>query len=154
MFFHAHTHDELIHLRRLLRPARRKPGLLIIDSLPLTLALLKVELQPQGVAIWLASDGAEAQRLFRCHFPEIDLVLFDPRTRGLGGIEVLQRFRQLNPEVRFAVLAAESVELSEQEIAALDGAPILRKPISAGRVAEVVRPMLSHERLTATPVRT
>lgn len=42
-----------------------RPGVLILDDLPLSLALLKLELQPHGFAVWLASDAADAVHLFR-----------------------------------------------------------------------------------------
>src|SRR5579862_3441215 len=53
-----------------------------------------------------ASSGEEAIRMFRVHDPA--LVLLDVAMPGLGGIETLERIKQIKPEVSVIMLSAQS----------------------------------------------
>src|SRR5579884_434160 len=53
-----------------------------------------------------ASSGEEAIRMFRVHDPA--LVLLDVAMPGMGGIETLERIKQIKPEVSVIMLSAQS----------------------------------------------
>lgn len=117
----------------------RRPGVLIVDDLPLSLALLKLELQPHGYAIWLAPDAAEAFELFCAHYLDIDFVLLDVHLPGNQGSTLLERFRVLNPAVRFGFLSASNSQFTRNDLRLLDQGPIINKPYSPAVVAQVLR---------------
>jgi DNA-binding response OmpR family regulator len=113
-----------------------------VDATPLSLALLKVELQPHGLAVWLASEADEALRLFRCRYLDIDLVVLDLDLPRLQGLDLLERFRQLNPEVAFCFLTTHAEHWTDDQRQRLGKGAVIRKPFVPATAAGVVREVL------------
>jgi two-component system cell cycle sensor histidine kinase/response regulator CckA len=74
--------------------------ILLVEDEETLLNLLQTLLEENGYRVLLARDGMEAVDLFRHHRPDISLVLSDMGLPKLGGWEVLQRMKELDPNVK------------------------------------------------------
>src|SRR5882757_6361433 len=80
--------------------------ILCVDDHPIVLDGLNgvLSLQKDFEVIGLATDGEQALALFQKQYP--DVVLIDLRLRNETGLSVMQRMRDLRPEVRIVVLTS------------------------------------------------
>src|SRR5262245_7085241 len=84
---------------RLRWPRQRNSRILIADNMGLTLALLRIELEPRGFSVWVATDGAHARDVYRENHELIDLVLLDVELPLLDGPQTLAALQAINPRV-------------------------------------------------------
>jgi CheY-like chemotaxis protein len=124
-------------------PSRaRPPGVLIADGLALILALLKVELEGLGFAVWTASSGDEALDRFRRSRPAIDLVLLDVRLPGPGAPGVLEGLQAIDPGVRICFMTGDPGAAGD-DLLARGALAVFRKPFRAADVARAVRSLVA-----------
>lgn len=116
------------------RQAVRK--LLAIDDEPDMLGLMRDVLGPEGYRVLGAASGDEGVRLNAAEDP--DLIILDLRMPGMGGIEVLRRIRQEDPEVRVIILTGYGDPDSIRDAADLDVSEYLSKPFENSRLVGVV----------------
>jgi DNA-binding NarL/FixJ family response regulator len=77
---------------------------LIVDDHPIVRAGLKRLLAGEGgIALSEAADGKEA--LARCREDRPDLVILDLNLPGIGGLELIRRFRLEDPDLRILVIS-------------------------------------------------
>jgi CheY-like chemotaxis protein len=100
----------------------------VVDDDVLIRTLLHVALCRQGLAVWVAADGAEALRLYRQHRVKIDLVLLDVNMPGLDGPQTLELLRAENPSLRACLMSGARDHYSEAELAALGVTCFFAKP--------------------------
>ncbi|MFO7537922.1 MAG: response regulator [Chloroflexota bacterium] len=73
--------------------------LVVDDEQPVREAISDI-LEDQGMQLLMAADGQTAIQLLQEYSEEIDLVLLDLSMPGMGGEEVLQEMRKINPTIR------------------------------------------------------
>jgi two-component system cell cycle sensor histidine kinase/response regulator CckA len=73
---------------------------LLVEDEETLLTLLQTLLEENGYRVLLARDGVEAVDLFTHHRSEISIVLSDMGLPKLGGWEVLQKMKELEPKVK------------------------------------------------------
>ncbi len=78
---------------------------LLVEDEEMLLDLLAGLLQSQGYNVLTAKDGQEGLEIFTAHANEISLVLSDMGLPRLGGWEMFQKMKEVNPNVR-AILAS------------------------------------------------
>ena len=114
-------------------PASSRPGailnLLVVDDDRETRMALRqyLEAAAKGIAIELASYGAEAMR--KMESAPVDVLLTDDDMPGMRGTQLVAWARQRHPEVRCLVMSAEVDEGFQQQSAAL-GIRVFRKPFT------------------------
>jgi two-component system chemotaxis response regulator CheY len=97
-------------------------------------------LESEGFEVVEADDGMVA--LERYFLEKPDLVLLDLVMKGMYGLEVLTKLRELDPAARVIVVSAD-VQHSSHQLAVEAGANgFLNKPVDAQRVLQVVRNVL------------
>jgi two-component system chemotaxis response regulator CheY len=110
--------------------------ILIVDDSALSRRTLRAMLESAGFAVDEASDGAQA--LERYFLNPHDLVLLDIVMERLSGLEVLAKFRELNPDVR-VLMATADIQSSTRDQAREAGAVgIINKPFTKDRLVASV----------------
>ncbi|MCO4745622.1 MAG: response regulator transcription factor [Proteobacteria bacterium] len=141
------THLWTVAPSRPLRYARAVAHrILIVEDDPAILRGLEMNLQVEGYATEVASDGAEALRI--AEERPVDLVVLDVMIPKVNGFEVCSALRRRGSEVKIIILSAKATEFDK--IMGLDqGADdYVTKPFALG---ELLARIKAHLRRLATP---
>ena len=107
---------------------------LIVDDSALTRRSLRQILEAAEYEVMEAENGLDA--LERYFLDKPDVVLLDLVMRGMYGLEVLQKLRELDPQARIVVVSAD-IQTSSQDLAGEAGATaFINKPFDR---AEILR---------------
>jgi len=99
---------------------------LIVDDSALTRRSLRQILETAGCDVVEAEDGLVA--LERYFLDKPDVVMLDLVMRGMYGLDVLQKIRELDPRARIIVVSAD-IQTSSQDLAGEAGAAgFINKP--------------------------
>lgn len=99
---------------------------LIVDDSALTRRSLRQILETAGYEVVEAENGLDA--LERYFLDKPDVVLLDLVMRGMYGLDVLQKIRELDPSARIVVVSAD-IQTSSQDLAGEAGAAaFINKP--------------------------
>jgi two-component system, chemotaxis family, chemotaxis protein CheY len=99
---------------------------LIVDDSALTRRSLRQILETAGCEVVEAENGLDA--LERYFLDKPDVVLLDLVMRGMYGLDVLQKIRELDPRARIVVVSAD-IQTSSQDLAGEAGAAaFINKP--------------------------
>jgi two-component system chemotaxis response regulator CheY len=99
---------------------------LIVDDSALTRRSLRQILETVGCEVVEAENGLDA--LERYFLDKPDVVMLDLVMRGMYGLEVLQKIRELDPRARIVVVSAD-IQTSSQDLAGEAGAAgFINKP--------------------------
>jgi two-component system chemotaxis response regulator CheY len=105
---------------------------LVVDDSALTRRSLRHILEGAGCEVAEAEDGLAALERYFVERP--DVVFLDLVMRGMYGLEVLQKLREMDPEARIVVLSAD-VQTSSHSLAAEAGAKaFLNKPFEKAEI--------------------
>lgn len=120
-----------------------EPGtVLVMDDEPAVRMLVARAAEKLGCTVLQAQNGQEALDRFRAERDArrtIHLVLLDLTVRGgFGGVETLQRIRQLDPRVRAVVMSGYSNDKTLQDYALYGFQDVLRKPFDVAELAAVM----------------
>jgi two-component system, chemotaxis family, chemotaxis protein CheY len=109
-----------------------KTKVLIVDDSALTRRSLRHILETAGCDVVEAEDGLSA--LERYFLEKPDVVLLDLVMRGMYGLEVLQKLRELDAQARIIVVSAD-IQTSSQELAERAGAKaFINKPFEKAEI--------------------
>ena len=100
-------------------------------------------LEEMGHTVEEAKDGAEA--IERYFLNRHDLVVLDMVMEGMYGLEVLMKFKQLNPDIRVVVVTADIQDSTRAEARAAGAAALVNKPIARPEMERVVNSVLKGE---------
>jgi two-component system, chemotaxis family, chemotaxis protein CheY len=99
---------------------------LIVDDSAMTRRSLRQILETAGHQVLEAENGLDA--LERYFLEKPDVVLLDLVMRGMYGLDVLQKIRELDPRARIVVVSAD-IQTSSQDLAGEAGAAaFINKP--------------------------
>ena len=94
-------------------------------------------LEAAGYEVLEAEDGMSALEQYFVHKPAI--VLLDLVMKGMYGLDVLARLREMDPAVRVVVLSAD-IQTSSRELVQIGGGvDFLTKPIQAADLISAVQ---------------
>jgi two-component system chemotaxis response regulator CheY len=106
-----------------------KGKILIVDDSALARRNLRQILEPEGYVVVEAEDGLVA--LERYFLEKPDVVLLDLVMKGMYGLEVLRKLREMDPDVCVLVVSAD-VQSSSHDLADEAGAKgFVSKPFNA-----------------------
>lgn len=101
-----------------------------VSTLAERLGLRKIQAQT-------ASNGSDALHLIESDPPQV--VVLDVMMPGLGGIEVLQRIRELHPEIQVILLTGHGCNMTEVEGVRQGAFDCLAKPVNIQELIEKIR---------------
>jgi two-component system chemotaxis response regulator CheY len=114
--------------------------ILIVDDSGLARRRARAILESGGFEVIEAEDGMAALESYFVQKP--DVVLLDLVMKGMYGLEVLERLREMDPHARVIVVSAD-VQTSSHELVSQGGAAgFLVKPVDANEVLTLVRATL------------
>ena len=113
---------------------------LIVDDSSLARRRARGILESAGYDVVEAEDGMTA--LERYFVDKPDIVLLDLVMRGMYGLEVLSKLRELDPEVRVIVVSADVQTSSRDLVAGAGAAGFLVKPLDEAAALDLVRTTL------------
>ena len=117
--------------------------ILIVDDSGLARRRARAILESGGFDVVEAEDGMAALETYFVAKP--DIVLLDLVMKGMYGLEVLARLREMDPGVKVIVVSAD-VQTSSHELVAQGGAAgFLVKPVDANEVLTLVRSTLGEQ---------
>ena len=119
--------------------------LLVVEDELMLLDLLKMLFEDEGYTVLTAMDGEQAINVFQAYRDSIALVLSDMGLPRLGGWEVFQRLREMNPNVQ-VILASGFVDAAVREDMMKRGAAdVLQKPYVPQLILDLVRKTLDSQ---------
>ncbi|HTX71797.1 MAG TPA: response regulator, partial [Rectinemataceae bacterium] len=95
------------------------------------------ELDPRLECVGSAVDGEEAIELVECHMP--DILVTDIKMPVLGGLELVERIRRTNPDLRIVIISGYSEFEYARRAIELDVDEYLLKPIDLESLRETLR---------------
>jgi two-component system response regulator YesN len=88
-----------------------------------------MELDPSFVCVATAADGEEAAELVERHLP--DLLITDIKMPELTGVELIERVRRTNPDIRILIVSGYSEFEYARRAIELDVDEYILKPVNA-----------------------
>jgi len=117
--------------------------ILVVDDSSLARRSIRQVLEEMGHHVEEARDGAQA--LERYFLNQHDVVVLDMVMEGMYGLEVLMKFKQLNPDVRVIVVTADIQDSTRAEVRAAGAAALVNKPVVRAELERVVNSTLKGE---------
>jgi two-component system, OmpR family, response regulator len=140
------TTTSLVLDRRTDGPLDRRPRLLAVDDEPSLAQLMRIWFGPLGWEVATASSGPEG--VARAAEQGPDVVVLDVMLPGYGGLEVLRRLRERDPDV-VVVLSTARDSAEDREAGLAAGADdYLVKPYSLSVLEQRLRELLARRRRT------
>lgn len=95
-------------------------------------------LQRQGYSVMVAEDGAKGVEAFREDAGNIDLVVLDSNMPVMGGLEAMQKIREIRPDTKVIISTGQSEETAKSF---LDFGAIgyITKPYSLSHFSQKIR---------------
>jgi two-component system, chemotaxis family, chemotaxis protein CheY len=113
---------------------------LLVDDSALARRNLRHILSTAGCDVIEANDGMAALESYYVEKP--DVVFLDLVMRGMYGLEVLQKLRELDPHARVVIVTAD-VQTSSHQLAAASGAgAFITKPVDASDVLQALNTVM------------
>lgn len=117
--------------------------ILIVDDSAYARRIVRSTLEKAGHTVQEAATGMSAIEAYFLDRP--DVVLLDLTMEDMGGLEVLERLSNVDPDVRVIVISAD-VQSSTEGLAKNAGAlGFLGKPASAAIIVQAVQTALAGE---------
>lgn len=113
-------------------------GILIVDDEPCMCGVLKIAMQQQGFAAWVAASGRDAVKLYRRHGAAIDVVLMDVCMPGLDGPQTLALLQEFDDQVCCCFMSGGFARYSDWQLSNLSSCVVLRKPFPLAGVGEML----------------
>ena len=120
-------------------------SLLIVDDEHNIRLTLSRALETLKVDIDTAANGEEA--LAKLKEKEFTLILLDLRMPGMTGMEVLQKLREIRPDIRVIIMTAYGTIESAVEAMKLGAVDFIQKPFVPAEIRELVSRVMDRGKL-------
>jgi two-component system chemotaxis response regulator CheY len=121
-----------------------KAKILVVDDSGLARRRARAILEGAGFDVVEAEDGMAA--LERYFVAKPDIVLLDLVMKGMYGLDVLAKLRELDPSARVIVVSADVQTSSHDMVAEAGGTGFLIKPLDADAVLSLIASTLTEAR--------
>jgi two-component system, chemotaxis family, chemotaxis protein CheY len=118
-----------------------KGKILIVDDSSLARRTCRQMLEAEGYEVLEATDGLTA--LERYYLERPDIVLLDLVMKGMYGLEVLEKLRELNPDVKVIVVSADVQTSSHELVERAGGKAFVNKPFDRRELIGAVETALA-----------
>ena len=115
---------------------------LVVDDEPMILDVTREMLEGLGYRALVAQGGADALEVYRADHGRIDLVILDMIMPGMGGGELLDRMKAVNPGVRVILSSGYSINGEAKAILARGARLFLQKPFRLDDLSQKIREAL------------
>lgn len=116
---------------------------MIVDDSNFTRRTHRRILESAGHDVLEADTGMAAIESYAMNRP--DLVLLDLTMADMGGLEVLKKLREINPEARVVVISADVQRSTATLVAASGALRFLGKPVAPAELLDTVRELLQDQ---------
>ena len=116
------------------------PKVLLVDDSGLARRGTRRVLEEAGYTVFEAEDGLSALEQFSIDRP--DVVLLDLVMKGMYGLDVLAKLRELDPAARVIVVSADIQTSSRDMVQAAGASGFINKPAAPGQVVAMVEQVL------------
>jgi two-component system chemotaxis response regulator CheY len=113
---------------------------LLVDDSGLARRSTRRILEEAGYQVVEAEDGLSALERFVVDKP--DIVLLDLVMKGMYGLDVLEKLRELDPVARVIVLSADVQTSSRDLVQAAGASGFINKPAAPGQVVQMIERVL------------
>ena len=113
---------------------------LLVDDSGLARRSTRRLLEQAGFEVVEAEDGLSALERFAVDKP--DVVLLDLVMKGMYGLDVLDKLRELDPAARVIVLSADVQTSSRDMVQAAGASGFINKPAPAGQIVGMIEQVL------------
>jgi len=114
---------------------------LVVDDSGFARRMLRRMLEEGGFRVEEANGGPEAMQKYQVAKP--DVVLLDIVMGEMGGFEVLEKLRQLDPKVAVVMATADIQTMTKDEAMVAGAAGLINKPFKPEEVLHEVRRVTS-----------
>jgi two-component system chemotaxis response regulator CheY len=112
------------------------PKVLLVDDSGLARRSTRRILEGAGYQVVEAEDGMAAIEQYFVEKP--DVVMLDLVMKGMYGLEVLSKLREMDPDARVVVLSADIQTSSRELVQAAGASGFLSKPADPGQMLDMV----------------
>ena len=117
-----------------------KHKLLLVDDSGLARRSMRAILEEDGFDVVEAEDGMVALEKYFVEKP--DVVMLDLVMKGMYGLDVLAKLRELDPAARVIVVSADVQSSSQEMVQAAGASGFINKPIDRAHLIQAVRSVL------------
>jgi CheY-like chemotaxis protein len=120
---------------------KNAPLIYVVDDEPMLLELASVILEPNGYNIKTFRDPEVALQTFSSAKPRPDLIVTDYAMHTMNGMQLIERFRKLAPDVKILLVSGT---VGEEIFLSAPTRPdqFLAKPYQAHALTEAVKSLL------------
>jgi two-component system chemotaxis response regulator CheY len=118
--------------------------ILVVDDSSLARRTMRQYLEEMGHTVEEAVDGAQA--LERYFLNRHDLIVLDMVMKGMYGVEVLAKLREINPEVLVIVATADIQKSTQEQVDAAGSSGFINKPVNREEFSRLVSKLLAERK--------
>jgi two-component system nitrogen regulation response regulator GlnG len=122
--------------------------ILVVDDEPKICAVLSAFLKTRGYQVVSTSSGQEAVTAMLCERP--DVVLLDIRMPEMGGMELFQHIRVLDPKARIIMITGDGDEERAKQFLAMGAVEFIAKPFDLAHLDQAVAALVTERRMEAS----
>jgi CheY-like chemotaxis protein len=123
--------------------AKGQGRLLLVDDERMILDVGSAMLKKLGYSVHTAGSGEEALHIYEKQGPTIDLVILDMVMPGMGGGDIFDRLKAIDPAVKVLLSSGYSLNGKASEIIDRGCAGFIQKPFNLAQLSEKVAAVLS-----------
>ena len=124
------------------RPVRGTETLLLVEDQDTVRVAGQMMLERLGYTVLTAANGREALEVYRARRDAISLVLTDMVMPEMGGPELYEALRQVNPFVRLLMMSGYSLKQDLADLRRKGMRGFVQKPLEMGQLSRAVRKAL------------
>ena len=125
--------------------------ILLVDDEELVLDVGQQFLKVLGYRVLAARDGREAIELYGIYRDIIDLVVLDIVMPKMGGGEVFDRLKEINPDIKVLLSSGYSIDGEATKILERGGSGFIQKPFNIQQLSQSLKAILDKEGTDSTP---
>jgi len=117
--------------------------ILLVDDEDTILDVGEEILKELGYTVVRAKGGIEAIKAFKKNRDKIDMVILDMIMPDIGGSEVYDKLKEINPEIKVLLSSGYSIDTMATEIMNKGCNGFIQKPFNVGKISQKIREILS-----------
>ncbi len=118
---------------------------LLVDDEEIILKVCREVLEAMGYRVLTASDGKKAIEVYKKNRDETGVVLLDMIMPGMGGGEVYDRMKEINPEIKVLLSSGYSIDGQATEILERGCNGFIQKPFNVSELSGKIRRILDKD---------
>ncbi len=122
--------------------------LLIVDDELDALEGVRFFFESRGVEVLTAQGGLEALALVKACHPQV--IMLDIKMKGMSGIEILQKAKELDPSVAVVMITGLSEDGLEEACQSLGATAFLEKPVRVEQLEQVIHTLNANPSLKSS----